>query len=580
MNNYFLPTSKSEMQGLGWEQPDIIIVSGDAYVDHPSFAAAIIGRYLQALGYKVGIIDQPDITSDKDFTKLGRPRLFFGITAGNMDSMVNHYTAQKKIRSDDAYSPDAVAGLRPNRATLIYTQKIKTYFKNIPVILGGIEASLRRIPHYDYWTDTIKNSVLIDSKADILVYGSGENQIAEIAERLDHNQNLYGINGTAILSKEKPDKAHELPAFEFTKSKMEYHNLMRDFYAKYRSNILCMPTNNRYLVHFPPAEPLTQAQMDMTYGLPFKREVHPKYKKSKIPAFEQIKESITAHRGCFGGCNFCAIGIHQGKTIQSRTEKSVLKEIEIISNKAYFNGTISDIGGPSANMYGMYCTKNISYKCPRNSCLQPDICQYLETSHKPYINLLKKATEQPKVRSVFIASGVRFDLALRDYDFIELLVTKFTGGHLKLAPEHIVDSVLKKMNKPDVSVYNQFCDLFKKISRANHKSQFVLPYIIVGHPGTTLENALELAIYLKENNIQVRQMQEFTPTPMTISTTMYYTEMDFETGESIHIPKGREIRLQKALAQWFLPENKKYVFEALKILNRLDLLDFFLNNEN
>lgn len=579
MNNHFLPTNLKEAKDLGWDSLDVIIVSGDAYIDHPSFAAAIIGKYLLSLGYKVGIIDQPDWNKEEDFKKLGRPNLFFGVTAGNMDSMVNHYTAQKKIRTDDAYSPDGKAGLRPNRATMIYVQKIKTCFKNIPVIIGGIEASLRRIPHYDFWSETLKNSLLVDTKADLLVYGSGEKQIKEIAYRISNQLDLIGIPGTLTFSKEINNDMIELPAFEALKSKKDYFDFMHLFYKYYLTKTLYIPVNNRFVIHHPPSSPLTTKEMDEIYNIPFMREPHPKYKKTTIPAFEQIKESITAHRGCFGGCSFCAIGLHQGKTIQSRSEQSILSEIDIIKKKKYFKGFITDIGGPSANMYGMSCKKNISAICPRFSCLQPNFCEFLDYSHLAYIKLLKKALNVPLVRNVYISSGVRFDLALFDTEFSKLLITKLTSGHLKLAPEHYDDFVLNQMNKPHHSIYEQYCALFNKITKDSSKNQYILPYLIVGHPGSDLNAALNLAIYLKKNNIRVKQIQEFTPTPMTISTLTYYTEMDYQTGNNIHVPKGREIRLQKALAQWFLPENKKYVYEALKLLSRLDLLDFFFENQ-
>jgi uncharacterized radical SAM protein YgiQ len=575
----FLPTSKKEMQELGWNQADIILISGDAYVDHPSFAAAIIGRYLESCGYKVAIIPQPDINLKEDFTKLGEPRLFFGVTSGNMDSMVNHYTAQNRIRTDDAYSPEGKAGLRPNRAVMIYTQKLKTYFKKTPIVIGGIESSLRRIPHYDYWTNSVKNSVLIDCKADILVYGSGENQIKEIAQRIENKQSLENIKGTVIISNTKPDQSVDLPEFKLVKEKHDYFQMMKKFYDNYQNNTLVIPHLNRFLVHYPPTSPLTTEEIDKIYGLKFMREPHPFYKNKKIPAFEQIKESITAHRGCFGGCNFCAIGLHQGKSIQSRSEQSILDEINTISSKKYFEGIISDIGGPSANMYGLYCKLHISETCKKQSCLYPEICSQLETSQKAYTDLLQKAKKQAKIKKIFVSSGVRFDLALRDNRFSKDLVKYYTGGHLKLAPEHVNDKVLHLMYKPNKKVYDEFCKLFSSISEENGKKQYILPYIIVGHPGTDLESALELAIYLKDNNLKIKQIQEFTPTPMSKSTLMYYSELDFETGKKIYVPKGREIRLQKALSQWFMPENKKYVYEALKELNRLDLLDYFLGEK-
>lgn len=578
MKNSFLPMTMAEMHELGWECADIILVTGDAYIDHPSFGTALIGRYLESLGYRVAVIAQPDFKSTQDIMKLGKPRLFFGVSAGNMDSMVNHYTAQKKIRTDDAYTPGDEAGKRPNRAVLIYTQLIKTAFKDVKIVLGGIEASLRRIPHYDYWSDTLKNSVLTDSKADILVYGMGENAIKEIAQRLDQQKSLEGIKGTVILSRQLPDNALELPSFDECKDKDIYLSMMQKFYNNYHDKNICFKQQNRYLVHFTPALPLSSDELDQLYNLPFVKEPHFSYKKP-IPAFEQINLSITAHRGCFGGCNFCAIGLHQGKTIQSRSEQSILQEVERLSQKPWFKSVITDVGGPSANMYGLYCKAGISTTCPRRSCLYPSICQNLFTDHKAYNMLLKACLKIPRVKRVFISSGVRFDLAIKEKRFIYDLAVLYTSGHLKLAPEHVSDPVLKLMYKPSVELYDKFCDEYNQLTEKSGQDQYILPYLIVGHPGSTLADGLKLALYLRNKNIHVKQIQEFTPTPMSISTTMYYTEKDFDSGKPIHVPKGREIRLQKALAQWFIPENKKYVIEALKILKREDLIKFFLGDK-
>jgi uncharacterized radical SAM protein YgiQ len=552
---------------------DIILISGDAYIDHPSFGPALIGRYLEAYGYSVGIIAQP--VSDSDFTKLGRPRLFFGISSGNMDSMVNHFTAQKKIRSEDAYSPNGKTGLRPNRATIVYSHKIKSLFKNVPIVIGGIEASLRRIPHYDFWSDKVRNSILLDSKADILVYGQGEKTILEIAGNITDGV-PDSIRGTAVISKTiDDDNGVSLPEFSKQLDKEDFLDMTNIYEDNFRTNNLYMKFQNRYIKHNRPAKPMTQKEIDFVYDLPFTRLPHPQYKGKKLPAFEQIKNSITSHRGCFGGCNFCAIGNHQGKTISSRSIDSVKKEVSKVTKTTGFNGTISDVGGPSANMYGMFCKKNISEICPRNSCIYPNICPNLEHSHKPNVQLLKRCDNIEGVNHLFVASGIRFDIALNEPQYISQIAEKHTGGLLKLAPEHTNDKVLHHMFKPSFEQYSDFVKKFFAESRRLDKKQFVVPYIIVGHPGSTLKETLKMAVFLKKNNIKLKHIQEFTPTPMSISTMMYYTGKDL-SGKELNIPKGREIKLQKALVQWFIPNNKKYIIEALKRIKRTDLLNFFL----
>jgi uncharacterized radical SAM protein YgiQ len=572
----FLPTSKKEITQLGWKQLDVIIVTGDAYIDHPAFGAAIIGRYLLSKGFKVGIIAQPDWKKDQDFLALGEPRLFFGITAGNMDSMVNHYTARKKIRSNDAYSPQDKAGLRPNRASIVYSNKIKKLFKNVPVVLGGVEASLRRIPHYDYWSNKVRNSILFDSKADLLVYGMGERPILQVALALEAGEIPQNIAGTTVISKQiASEPYHLLPEFHSKFSKQEFWQLNKEFLQNYRDKDLYMLFAGRYLKHNKPAEPLSTNEMDEIYNLEFERDLHPQYKNKRITAFEQIKTSVTAHRGCFGGCNFCAIGQHQGKTISSRSEKSILTEVDKITNQKYFHKNISDIGGPTANMYGTYCKLGISRTCTRNSCLMPDICPHLQTSQTSYKKLLTKVRKKEKVQNVFIGSGIRFDLALQDQDFIRQIAKNHTSGLLKLAPEHTNDRVLQKMNKPKFKYYQQFLEQYMKYSRQFGKKQFVVPYIIVGHPGETLQDTIELAYYLKKNNIRLKQIQQFTPTPMTISTLMYYTGKDLQN-RKIYVPNGREIRLMKALVQWYKTKNRKLIREALQKAGRNDLTKFFL----
>jgi uncharacterized radical SAM protein YgiQ len=571
----FIPTTKKEVELLNWFPLDIIIVSGDAYVDHPSFGAAVIGRSLINAGYKVGIIDQPNCADIESFKILGRPNLFFGITSGNMDSMINHYTAQKKIRSEDAYSPNKKTGLRPDRALLVYTQKIKQAHKKVKIVLGGIEASMRRIPHYDYWSDKVRNSVLLDTKSDILVYGMGERPIIEIAKKISNEEPLENIKGTVVISKEIPDNSVELPNLKSVKDKNNFFSMSKLFEKHFRSKSMYINDNGKILIHYPPQEKLNQNEIDNIYGLPYTREKHPKYKDKTITAFDQIKLSIVSHRGCFGGCSFCTIGYHQGKSIQSRSKKSIIDEIGELSKKDYFKGTISDLGGPSANMYGMKCKIDISDTCKRHSCLVPDICKNLDYNHKAVLDLLRQVDSRKDIRNLFIASGIRFDLSVNSNDYIKLIANKYIGGHLKLAPEHKSKNVLKLMNKPNFDVYENFCSKFIQFTKSAGKNQKIIPYIIVGHPGATLNDTIDLALYLKRKNIKLRQIQEFTPTPMTLSTCMYFTEKDFDSGKKINVAKGREIRLMKALIQWWDPRNKKLVIEALKKVKKTNLLNKF-----
>ncbi len=575
----FLPTKPADLKALGWSQLDIILITGDAYVDHPSFGVAILGRYLESHGFKVGIIAQPDWQREADFKRLGKPRLCFGVTAGNMDSMINHYTARKKIRSEDAYSPAGKVGLRPNRATIIYTQKLKSIFKDVPVIIGGIEASLRRIPHYDYWSDKLRNSVLLDAKADLLIYGMAERSLLQVCRYLDEKININDLNdlpGTVSLVKEIDENQPHVTIKEFSKkySVDDFYQMTKLFQISNQTKTVYMPFAGRFLRHNPPAEKLSEKEMNLLYDLPYQRTPHPDYKGNTIKAYEQIKTSVTSHRGCFGGCNFCAIGLHQGKAIQSRSEASIKNELQLISRTKGFGGTISDIGGPTANMYGMYCKKHIEATCPRNSCLYPDICPNLSTSHRDLKKLLKDVTKLRDIQHIFVASGIRFDLAILDGEYIDLLSANHTGGLVKLAPEHTEDSVLQHMNKPSFKKYENFYKRFKQASNKNKKKQFIVPYIIVGHPGARLEDTIAMAVYLKKHNIRLKQIQEFTPTPMTISTMMYYTGRDLQ-GRKINVPKGRDLRLQKALVQWFVPKNRKYIFEALSKAKRLDLKHFF-----
>ena len=579
-NNSFLPTTWKDVTNKGWDQLDIILVSGDAYIDHPSFAVAIIGRVLESYGYKVGVIAQPDVTNLKDISRLKEPRLFWGITSGNMDSMVNHYTAQKKLRSEDAYTPDGKIGVRPDRALLRYTNLIKQVCKDKPVIIGGIEASMRRISHYDYWSDKVRNSILVDSKADILVYGMGEKIILNIADKLNTGypvEAIQNIAGTVVLVPEIDNSLPSvcLPEGEKCNDPEQFLLLTQIFQKNYDNKIIYQQYGNRFIKHNPPAQSFSAEELDSIYDLPFVREPHPAYRGKSLKAWEQIRDSITAHRGCGGGCNFCAIGYHQGKKVSSRSRESILDEVNNLVKKDYFRGTISDVGGPSANMYEMKCTLPDNIICKRSSCLYPQICEKLDYNHDYYLNLLAAIEKIDGVKNLFIASGIRFDLALKSPRFIKAIAKKYIGGHLKLAPEHSVQKVLNLMNKPSIELYENFSKFFFESSQKADKKQMIIPYIIVGHPGTDTNDAINLALYLKRNNLRLEQVQEFYPTPMTPSTAMYYTKNNITDGKPLFVPTGREIRLQKALVQWFMPGNKKYVIEALRSVGRLNLLDEF-----
>ena len=578
MSQKILPVSKIELRESGWHQPDIILISGDAYVDHPSFAVAMIGRWLEYNGYKVGIISQPDWQDPASFTILGKPRLFFGITSGNMDSMINKYTAQRKLRSEDAYSPDGAIHKRPDRATLVYSQILHSLYKDVPIVLGGIEASMRRLPHYDYWSDKLRNSILFDSRAQFLVYGMGERAVLEIAESLEQNPEVLrdDIAGTCVITGKAAEDGIILPEYHNKYSNNEFTQ-MSDIYEKnYRTRAIFQKFAGRWLKLNPPAKALSTSEIDTLYALPFTRKPHPVYQGHKITAWEQIHNSVTTHRGCFGGCNFCGIGYHQGKSIQSRSAASVLKELHEITADDDFHGTISDLGGASANMYGMFCREKISATCKRTSCLYPDICKNLSTDSKALQNLLKRAARIPEIKHLFVASGIRFDLALKDKSYIRQIAESHTGGLLKLAPEHKSDKVLNLMQKPGFEMYQEFLKEFSRYSREAGKNQAIVPYMIIGHPGAILADTIDLAMYLKRENVKLRQVQEYIPLPMTASARMYYTGEDLQ-GNSIHVAKGREVRLMKALVQWYIPQNRKLVIEALNNAGRRDLIKFFAN---
>ena len=685
----FLPTSRAEMAALGWSQCDIIIVTGDAYVDHPSFGMAIIGRVLEAQGFKVGIIAQPDWHSVRDFQVLGAPRLFFGVTGGNMDSMVNRYTSDRRVRSDDAYTPGGIGGKRPDRCVIVYSQRIREAYKSVPIVIGGIEASLRRIAHFDYWSEQVRRSVLVDSKADLLVYGNAERQIGEIARRLDQGSSMADITdlrGTAYLRRGMPAgwveidsseldtpgplsapvdpyageeerrrlsatavavqaapsaqagpsiqtgmsmpsdvpaqagaTAHAGAMTQVASSAPAVSEKVVKFYRKvpnaqrehsvirmpsfeqvsrdpvlyaHASRILHLesnPGNARALVQRhgtqelwlnPPPLPLATADMDAVYELPYARRPHPGYGDAKIPAYHMIRFSVSIQRGCFGGCTFCSITEHEGRIIQSRSEDSVIREIETIRDKVKgFTGVISDLGGPTANMYRLHCKSTaIESACRRPSCVFPGVCPNLNTDHAPLIGLYRRARTLKGIKKVLIASGVRYDLAIESPDYVKELATHHTGGYLKIAPEAIGDGPLSKMMKPGVGSYYRFKELFDKYSKEAGKEQYLIPYFIAAHPGTRDVDMLELALWLKKNGFRADQVQAFLPSPMATATAMYHSSKNplkrvSRSSEEVVIPKGMKVRrLHKAFLRYHDPDNWPVLREALKRMGRADLI--------
>ncbi|WCH28463.1 YgiQ family radical SAM protein [Aeromonas salmonicida] len=631
----FLPMSRAEMDKLGWDSCDIVLVTGDAYVDHPSFGMAVIGRMLESQGFRVGIIAQPDWSSKDDFMRLGKPNLFYGVTAGNMDSMINRYTSDKKLRHDDAYTPGDIGGKRPDRATLVYTQRCKEAFKEVPVVIGGIEASLRRIAHYDYWSETIRRSILLDAKADILIYGNAERPLIEVAHRIANGETIdtmQDIRGTAVIRKEplpewrgvdsskldqigridpimnpymegapcsddegtapveqeakpvlvqppkqKPwEKTYvKLPAFERVKEdKVLYAHASRILHHETNpgcARALSQAHGDRIVWVNPPAFPLETDEMDGVFGLPYQRVPHPAYGKEKIPAYEMIKTSVNIMRGCFGGCSFCSITEHEGRIIQSRSEESIIKEIEEIRDKVPgFTGVISDLGGPTANMYKLRCkSPRAEQTCRRASCVWPTICPHMDTDHTPTINLYRKARDVKGIKKILIASGVRYDIAVEDPRYIKELAKYHVGGYLKIAPEHTEEGPLSKMMKPGMGSYYSFKELFDKYSKEAGKQQYLIPYFISAHPGTTDEDMVNMALWVKTNNFKLDQVQNFYPSPLANATTMYYTEKNplnkvSRQGGDVFVVKGeRRRRLHKALLRYHDPAGWPMIREAL-----------------
>lgn len=637
----FLPTTREEMDELGWDSCDVILVTGDAYIDHPSFGMALIGRLLERHGFRVGILDQPNWKSVDAFRTLGRPNLFWGVTGGNMDSMVNRYTSDKKVRSDDAYSPDGVAGLRPDRSVIVYAQKCREAYGDVPLVLGGIEASLRRIAHYDYWSDKVRRSILVDTRADILLFGNAERSIVELAHRLAARQpisEIRDLRGTAFFgvregfeeinstTLDKPGKVEKLPdpyameeerrdaacstgeaaapapLIQLKKKRTPreqqvvrmpaFETVSTDpiLYA-HASRILHLeanPGNARALVQAhgrdqvwinPPPIPLTTPEMDELYELPFSRLPHPKHQQTKLPAYEMIKFSVTILRGCFGGCSFCSITEHEGRIIQSRSEKSILSEIERIRDVTPgFTGNISDLGGPTANMYRLECkSREIEAACRKPSCVYPDICENMGTDHGPLVQLYRKARAIKGIKRIFIASGVRYDIAVKSPEWIKELAQHHTGGYLKIAPEHTEQGPLEMMMKPGIGTYDRFKELFDRYSKEAGKEQYLIPYFIAAHPGTTDEDMLNLALWLKKNGFRPDQVQAFLPSPMASATAMYHTGYSplksLLAKDRVHVVKRYEQRrLHKAFLRYHDPNNWPILREALHRMGRSDLI--------
>jgi uncharacterized radical SAM protein YgiQ len=640
----FLPMSRAEMAALGWPQCDIVLVTGDAYVDHPSFGMALVGRVLEAQGFRVGIIAQPDWHGVEPFRALGKPRLFFGITAGNMDSMVNRYTADKRVRSDDAYTPGGAGGKRPDRSVIVYSQRVREAYRDVPIVIGGIEASLRRIAHFDYWSEKVRRSVLLDAKADLLVFGNAERQISEIARRLDQGERIEqvdDIRGTAFVRRAPAggwieiDSTHlDAPgplnpavdpyATEDSRATATaaaasggaqvvrfvrrvrnadrersvirlpaYEQVVRDpvLYA-HASRILHLesnPGNARALVqrhgdqdvwlNAPPI-PLTSMEMDWIYDLPYQRRPHPAYGNDNIPAYKMIRFSVSIQRGCFGGCTFCSITEHEGRIIQSRSEESVLREVEKIRDSVPgFTGVISDLGGPTANMYRLACkSREIESACRRPSCVYPGICPNLDTNHAPLIQLYQKARALPGIKKILIASGVRYDLAIESPEYVRELAQHHVGGYLKIAPEHVREGPLAKMMKPGVGTYYRFKELFDRYSKEAGKEQYLIPYFIAAHPGTSDADMLELALWLKRNGYRADQVQAFLPSPMASATAMYYSGKNplkrvTRTSETVSVPKGLRVRrLHKAFLRYHDANNWPLLREALRRMGRAELI--------
>lgn len=585
----FLPISREDMEKRGWEQCDFVIVTADAYVDHHSFGTAIISRVLEHAGYKVGIIPQPDWKDTKDFMKLGRPRLAFLVNGGNMDPMVNHYTVSKRLREKDMYSPGGKMGLRPDRATIVYCNKIREAYKGIDIVIGGIEASLRRFAHYDYWSDKVRKSILVDSGADLLIYGMGEKQIVNVASALNDGlpaKYIRYLDGTCYVvdSLEEVYEYRLLPSYkEVCEDKIKYalasqiQELEQDHV---HGATLVQEHNGKYLVQNKPERPLEREQLDEVYGLPYMKNYHPIYEKEGgVPAIEEVKFSLVSSRGCFGNCSFCAITMHQGRIVTSRSQDSIVKEAEEITHLPDFKGYIHDVGGPTANFRGPACKKQLDHgACKNKQCLTPSPCKAMHVDHQEYLQLLRKIRNIPGVKKAFIRSGIRYDYVMADKnndEFFRELVEHHVSGQLKVAPEHISKDVLHYMGKPSGKIFDEFCDKFYKINEQLGKKQYIIPYLMSSHPGSTLKDAIQLAEYLRDIHYQPEQVQDFYPTPGTLSTTMFYTGLDPRTMQPVYVPKTKhEKAMQRALLQYRNPKKYDLVYEALVEGGREDLIGY------
>ena len=595
----WLPTTKKEMELRGWNELDVILFSGDAYVDHPSFGAAVIGRLLEAQGLKVAIVPQPNWRDDlRDFKKLGRPRLFFGVSAGCMDSMVNKYTANKRLRSEDAYTPDGRHDMRPEYPSIVYTQILKKLWPDVPVILGGIEASLRRLTHYDYWQDCVRKSILIESGADLLVYGMGEKPITELCRKMKENpfipfdipQTVYVIKGKQTIPpsiSEKEDivlHSHEA-CLSDKKKEAENFRFIEEESNKYEAARILQHAGNSTVVMNPPYPPMTQGELDMSFDLPYTRLPHPKYKGKRIPAFDMIKFSVNLHRGCFGGCAFCTISAHQGKFIVSRSKESILKEVKAITEMPDFKGYLSDLGGPSANMYAMHgLDQEKCRKCKRPSCIHPKVCPNLNTDHRPLLDIYHAVDALPGIKKSFIGSGVRYDLLLHESkdpavnkstkEYTRELIAKHVSGRLKVAPEHTSDQVLHIMRKPSFTQFYDFKKIFDRVNKELNLRQQIIPYFISSHPGCTAEDMAELAVITKRLDFHLEQVQDFTPTPMTVATEAWHTGYHPYTLQPIFSAKTQREKLtQRMFFFWYKPEERKAIIQELKRMGRSDLID-------
>ena len=583
----FLPISRRDMKERGWDECDFVIVTGDSYIDHHSFGTAIISRVLEAHGYKVGIIPQPDWNNIYDFQRLGRPKYAFLVNAGNMDSMVNHYTVAKKLREKDMYSPDGKMGLRPDRATIVYCNKIREAYKDIDIVIGGVEASLRRFAHYDYWENKVRKSMLVDSTADLLIYGMGEKPIVEVAESLKNGvraKDITYVRGTCYLT-ESLDDIHEgyieVPSYkEVVSDKIKYAKASKIEYEEQdsvRGKIIVQKHGNKYMVQNIPQPPLNREELDAVYDLPYMKTYHPSYEsKGGVPAIEEVQFSTVSSRGCFGDCKFCAITLHQGRVVQSRSKESILKEVEQITKLKDFKGYIHDVGGPTANFRQPACSKQLAFgACKGKECLSPSVCKNMDVDHSEYLDLLRSIRKVPGVKKAFVRSGLRYDYIMADKDdtFFKELVEHHVSGQLKVAPEHVSAEVLKYMGKPSGDTYDKFVAKFEKITKKLGKKQYIVPYLMSSHPGSTLECAIELAEYLRDINYHPEQVQDFYPTPGTPSTTIYYTGIDPITMKEVYVPKTKhEKSMQRALLQYRNPKYYNLVYEALTEAGRTDLI--------